>query len=268
MAFGSDAATAAALARGCAGAAALTVAFERIGAEWELAPAVADPFVRQELTETAYHVLWELVHVFFEHRGLLAGRDAARMHDAGASSFLYPFLAEGEHDAGARAGRRARARCRLKAEETALLRAQTLGGWPRHADRGGDASCASGSTPAARCSRSATGARRPMRWTWSPTCAHRPASCPARRAIDLTEDAAILTAIANDIGIEAIFRAPGDRLRPRRATRCSRSRRAVDSAQHHRGARRGARDAGSRRSRWSATTAAGSPRSVSPTMCS
>ena len=31
---------------------------------------------RQELVETLYHVLWELVHVFFEHRGLLEGRDA------------------------------------------------------------------------------------------------------------------------------------------------------------------------------------------------
>ena len=45
-----------------------------------------------------YHVLWELVHVFFEHRGLLEGRTERRSHDAGASSFLYPFLAEREHD--------------------------------------------------------------------------------------------------------------------------------------------------------------------------
>ena len=57
-----------------------------------------DPSIRQELVETLYHVLWELVHVFFDHRGLLEGRDARRMHDTGASSFLYPFLAEREHD--------------------------------------------------------------------------------------------------------------------------------------------------------------------------
>src|SRR6201995_548802 len=58
--------------RGC-----LTIAFERgAGAEWELVPAREDPSIRQELTETAYHVLWELVHVFFEHRGLLEGRSA------------------------------------------------------------------------------------------------------------------------------------------------------------------------------------------------
>jgi D-sedoheptulose 7-phosphate isomerase len=31
-----------------------------------------DPFVIQETHETLYHVLWELVHVFFEHEGLLS----------------------------------------------------------------------------------------------------------------------------------------------------------------------------------------------------
>src|SRR5579885_1301132 len=30
-----------------------------------------DPFVVQETHETLYHVLWELVHIFFEHEGLL-----------------------------------------------------------------------------------------------------------------------------------------------------------------------------------------------------
>ena len=31
-----------------------------------------DPFVGQEILETGYHELWELVHVFFEHEGLLS----------------------------------------------------------------------------------------------------------------------------------------------------------------------------------------------------
>src|SRR5579875_2666782 len=30
-----------------------------------------DPFIVQGIHETLYHVLWELVHVFFEHEGLL-----------------------------------------------------------------------------------------------------------------------------------------------------------------------------------------------------
>ena len=43
------------------------------GADWSFDPPSEDPFVRQELVETLYHLLWELVHVFFEHRGLLSG---------------------------------------------------------------------------------------------------------------------------------------------------------------------------------------------------
>jgi D-sedoheptulose 7-phosphate isomerase len=30
-----------------------------------------DPLVIQEIHETLYHILWELVHIFFEHEGLL-----------------------------------------------------------------------------------------------------------------------------------------------------------------------------------------------------
>ena len=50
----------------------LTIAFAPDpSAEWAFEPPTDDPFVRQELGETLYHVLWELVHVFFEHEGLL-----------------------------------------------------------------------------------------------------------------------------------------------------------------------------------------------------
>ncbi|HKH41766.1 MAG TPA: SIS domain-containing protein [Solirubrobacterales bacterium] len=41
------------------------------GAEHALAVESDDPAVIQEAQETSYHVLWELVHVFFEHPGLL-----------------------------------------------------------------------------------------------------------------------------------------------------------------------------------------------------
>ena len=44
-----------------------------------------------------------------------------------------------------------------------------------------------------------------MRWTPSPTFERRTGAATGRPAIDLTEDPAILTAIANDIGPEAIF---------------------------------------------------------------
>ncbi len=184
--------------RGC-----LTVAFASTGAEWEFPPPVEDPFVQQELVETLYHVLWELVHVFFEHRGLLAGRDQSPVHDAGASSFLYPFLAEGETDLEAVMGD-VRASVLMKAHEVAELRQQTL-------DEGGEALLAAavalrrtfesgGRLFALGNGGSATDAMdvvadfRQARAGWT-----------ARAAIDLTEDTAILTAIANDIGVDAIF---------------------------------------------------------------
>jgi len=114
------AAIAVARERGC-----LTLAFAPAGAEWEFEPPGRDAQVRQELVETLYHVLWELVHVFFDHRGLLEGRSARRTHDTGASSFLYPFLGEREDDLEAIVAD-VRRSVLAKAEEVAELRAQTL----------------------------------------------------------------------------------------------------------------------------------------------
>jgi D-sedoheptulose 7-phosphate isomerase len=196
--------TAAALAlareRGC-----LTIAFEPAGADWDLDPPSDDPFVRQELAETAYHVLWELVHVFFEHRGLLEGRHERRVHDAGASSFLYPFLGEDEHDLDAVVAD-VQASVLMKSEEVGSLREQTLtegreeliaaavslrerldaGGTLLALGNGGSATDAMDAIADLRTPPSARG--------W-----------PGRRGLDLTEDASILTAIANDIGTDAIF---------------------------------------------------------------
>jgi D-sedoheptulose 7-phosphate isomerase len=49
----------------------LTLSFDAGDADFEFSVPTEDPFVRQEVHETTYHVLWELVHVFFEHPGLL-----------------------------------------------------------------------------------------------------------------------------------------------------------------------------------------------------
>ncbi len=184
--------------RGC-----LTIAFEPAGAEWELDPGAGDPFVRQELAETAYHLLWELVHVFFEHRGLLEGREAKPVHDTGASGFLYPFLAESETDLGA-VLEDVRASVLLKSQEIGELRAQTLG-------EGSEELASAAAELRARLDAggrllllgnggSATDAMDAAADMHLP-----PAPWPARAALDLTEDSAILTAIANDIGTEAIF---------------------------------------------------------------
>jgi D-sedoheptulose 7-phosphate isomerase len=191
-------AVAVARARGC-----LTIAFERSGAEWELVPEVDDPFVAQELVETAYHVLWELVHVFFEHRGLLVGRATRPLHDTGASSFLYPFLAEGETDLEAVVGD-VRASVAMKAHEVGELRAQTLTeGRDALINAAADlraAFAAGGRLLALGNGGSATDAMDVVA-----DFRAAPQGWPAWPALDLTEDAAILTALANDIGVEAIF---------------------------------------------------------------
>ena len=191
-------AVALARARGC-----LTVAFSPLGAEWEFEAPSEDGYVRQELIETLYHVLWELVHVFFDHRGLLEGRTVRSVHDAGASSFLYPFLAEHERELEP-VIEDVRRSALMKAEEIGALRIQTL------TDNGEELLEAArtlrssfeqgGKLLALGNGGSATDA--------ADVVADFRMACPpggARPAIDLTEDSAILTAIANDIGIEAIF---------------------------------------------------------------
>lgn len=53
----------------------LTIALtgpERVDADFSFAVESDDRQIVQEVQETAYHVLWELVHVFFEHPGLVA----------------------------------------------------------------------------------------------------------------------------------------------------------------------------------------------------
>jgi len=67
---------------------ALTFSLTGEAGEYSFAPPDGDPFVVQEVFEVLYHVLWETVHVYFEHR--------EQGHDVGNSSFLYPFLGKGQ----------------------------------------------------------------------------------------------------------------------------------------------------------------------------
>jgi D-sedoheptulose 7-phosphate isomerase len=164
--------------------------------EWLFEPPAHDPFVRQELSETLYHLVWELVHVFFEHLGSSAA-------GAGASSFLYPFLEREDGDLEGVVADVARS-VALKSEEVGALRVQTLsegrdelaaaaaavrgslerGGTLLAFGNGGSATDAEDVVADFRAA--------PQRW-------------PHRRALDLAEGSAILTALANDIGAEVIF---------------------------------------------------------------
>jgi D-sedoheptulose 7-phosphate isomerase len=189
--FGADAAITDVRTRGC-----LTIGFEAGAAEWVFEPPTTDPFVAQELTETLYHVLWELVHVFLDHAGR-AGRGG------GASSFLYPFLSDAAPDAGSLRDD-VRASVLMKAHEIGALRMQTLtanrteleaaattlrarldaGGTAFVFGNGGSATDAMDLVADLRAA--------PLGW-------------PGRRCLDLTGDPAILTALANDIGPGALY---------------------------------------------------------------
>jgi D-sedoheptulose 7-phosphate isomerase len=145
------------------------------------------------------------VHVFFEHRGLLEGRSEQRVHDVGASSFLYPFLGEQEHDLDAVLADVA-ASAMAKGEEASALREQTVDDGAetlRTAAAELRASLhAGGRLLALGNGGSATDAMDVVADFAGPPAA---TGWPARRALDLTADTAIITALANDIGTEAIF---------------------------------------------------------------
>jgi D-sedoheptulose 7-phosphate isomerase len=196
-----EAAAAVSLARqrGC-----LTLAFAPAGAEWEFEPPADDPFIRQELIETLYHVLWELVHVFFDHRGLLEGRETREVHDTGSSSFLYPFLGETETDLEAVIAD-VRESALMKADEVAALRRQTLtenrvvllaaaAELRARLDAGGKLLAFGNGGSATDAADLVADLRAAPVEGWS-----------SRAALDLTEDSSILTAVANDVGVEQIF---------------------------------------------------------------
>jgi D-sedoheptulose 7-phosphate isomerase len=146
-------------------------------------PPTDDPFIRQELIETLYHVLWELVHVFLEHR-------EAMPVDAGAASFLYPFLAGSTDLDAVRSD--VRRSIETKAQEIADLREQTLAENDLHAVAdalGGARVLALGNGGSATDAMDVVADLRAR----------------GHRALDLTDDPSILTAIANDIGVEAMF---------------------------------------------------------------
>jgi D-sedoheptulose 7-phosphate isomerase len=181
IAFGAEAA-------GLAGC--LTIAFSPGAGEWVFEPPSDDPFVRQELVETLYHVLWETVHVFLEQRG-------SNTHGAGGSGFLYPFLEPGGDDLDAVRADVARS-VLVKAREVGALREQTVGD--------GEALAAAADTLRVRLD--SGGRLLAFGNGGSATDAMdlvADLEAAGRRALDLTGDSAILTALANDVGPEVLF---------------------------------------------------------------
>ena len=154
-----------------------------------------DPFVAQEVFEVLYHMLWETVHVYFEHR--------EQGHDVGASSFLYPMLGSGEQRL-AEVVEEVQGSMLQKMEEVNGMRAAVA---ETEADAISEIVAAiserlewGGKIVAFGNGGSATDANDLVADLVDP-----PAGMEPVPAVSLSAEPANITAIANDIGGEAIF---------------------------------------------------------------
>jgi len=173
----------------------------------------ADPFIVQEVHETLYHVLWELVHVFFEHKGLLEDRIERKSHDTGGASFLYPFLSESESGLDgvlAEVGRS----ILQKAADVIEMRSDSCDpeAFVQTAELVAERISEGGKVLAFGNGGSATDAQDLVTDLVAPPDGMAPVP-----AISLTNDAAVITAVGNDVGFENVFArqviaygAPGD----------------------------------------------------------
>jgi len=174
---------------------ALTFALSGETGDYTFDPPDEDPFVCQEIFEVLYHMLWETVHVYFEHR--------EQGHDVGASSFLYPFLGKGEQQLEG-VVEEVQGSMLQKMEEVKSIRtavAETEAGAiseiatviSERLERGGKI-IAFGNGG------SATDANDLV-----VDCVAPPAGFGTVPAVSLAAESANITAIANDVGVEAIF---------------------------------------------------------------
>jgi D-sedoheptulose 7-phosphate isomerase len=155
-----------------------------------------DPLVVKEAHVTTYHVLWELVHVFFD----TPGGDAP---EPGGVESLYPFLYGGSHDAAAVLDSVA-ASTITKVGEIVSIRAEVgvelaapLAGC---AEQLATAFAAGATLWAFGNGGSSTDAQDVVHTFLDPTGTGR-----ALPALCLTSDAAIITALSNDVGFDVVF---------------------------------------------------------------
>jgi len=174
---------------------AMTFALPGKEASYCIEPITNDPFMHQELIEILYHTLWETVHVFFEHREL--------GYEVGEAGFLYPFLGQEKQETAGVVGQVAES-IRMKVHDDAELRAQVA---LEESDQIGDAVVAiherlrrGGKLILFGNGGSATDAN-----DWAIDCVLPPAGYQPVPAVSLALEPANITAVANDIGTEAIF---------------------------------------------------------------
>lgn len=164
-------------------------------AEYAFAPPDGDPFVSQEVFELLYHLLWETVHVYFEHR--------EQGHDIGATAFLYPFLGKDKQGL-ANAVDEVQESMLQKANEVNQIRAAVaeteVEAIAQIAAAIADRLALGGKIITFGNGGSATDAN-----DLAIDCVAPPAGLRSIPAISLSAEPANITAVANDIGSEAIF---------------------------------------------------------------
>ena len=174
---------------------AMTFALPGVEGSYAVDAATQDPFMHQEMIEILYHTLWETVHVFFEHREL--------GYEVGDSGFLYPFLGtEKQGTLGLVA--EVASSILMKVHDDGTLRAQVA---REEAEQIGNAVL----TIAERLRHggklilfgnggSATDAN-----DFAIDCVLPPPGYQSVPAVSLSLEPANITAVANDIGTDAIF---------------------------------------------------------------
>jgi D-sedoheptulose 7-phosphate isomerase len=174
---------------------AMTFALPGIEGSYAVDAATHDPFLHQEMIEILYHTLWETVHVFFEHREL--------GHDVGEAGFLYPFLGT-EKQGTTKLLTDVASSILMKAYDDTKLREQVAG---EEAEQISSAALAihqrvrlGGKLIVFGNGGSATDAN-----DFAIDCVLPPAGYQSIPAVSLSLEPANITAVANDIGTDAIF---------------------------------------------------------------
>jgi D-sedoheptulose 7-phosphate isomerase len=174
---------------------AMTFALPGANGSYAVDAATEDPFMHQEMTEILYHTLWETVHVFFEHREL--------GYDVGDSGFLYPFLGTAKQGVGGLLDEVASS-ILMKAHDDTRLRQQVA---REEAEHIGGAALAiherllvGGKIIVFGNGGSATDAN-----DFAIDCVLPPPGYQSIPAVSLSLEPANITAVANDVGADAIF---------------------------------------------------------------
>jgi D-sedoheptulose 7-phosphate isomerase len=174
---------------------AMTFALPGFEGSYSVEAATPDPFMHQEMIEILYHTLWETVHVFFEHREL--------GHDVGESGFLYPFLGT-EKQGTTQLMTEVASSILMKAHDDSKLREQVA---RQEAEQISSTALAiherlrrGGKMVVFGNGGSATDAN-----DFAIDCVLPPPGYQTIPAVSLSLEPANITAVANDIGTDAIF---------------------------------------------------------------